>query len=133
MGSLVTHLFLDRFCSEERIATTAVPLLLVHGREDDVIPCTHSEALHRASPAPDDRKTIVLLQNVDHNNLNASLMVRLFKDFLTRMNLDSKPELMISKKLQVSLDDMSVITCTPSFFGSSVSSCPGGSRADEDD
>ena len=65
-GGDAANLILDRFNNRRRITDTGdTPLLVIHGRQDTLIPHQHGEALHALSPAP--HKYIHVLDGVDHN------------------------------------------------------------------
>uniref|UniRef100_A0A7S0N4J5 Serine aminopeptidase S33 domain-containing protein n=1 Tax=Cryptomonas curvata TaxID=233186 RepID=A0A7S0N4J5_9CRYP len=49
------------------IRNVAVPILLIHGTADDIIPCNHSEELHELCQAP---KRLVLLERVGHQDMD---------------------------------------------------------------
>lgn len=44
-----------------------LPLLIIHGQRDTVIPVTHGEDLYNASPATD--KTLVVIEKAGHNDM----------------------------------------------------------------
>lgn len=55
----------EKFPNIRRIRKLKCPLLLIHGRQDSVIPFSHSEALLAAAIAP---KTLVAIAEADHND-----------------------------------------------------------------
>jgi fermentation-respiration switch protein FrsA (DUF1100 family) len=63
---LPTSLLLtQKFDSIEKIKTVDLPVLLVHGTNDRLIPSRFSEALYRAARDP---KKLLLIENGSHNN-----------------------------------------------------------------
>lgn len=56
----------QRFDSLSKIPTLQMPVLLLHGTSDTVIPAHMSQVLHDAAPEP---KTLVWIEGADHNNL----------------------------------------------------------------
>ena len=63
---LPTSLLLtQKFDSIEKIRTVDVPVLLVHGTSDRLIPSRFSEALYQADRNP---KRLLLIENGGHNN-----------------------------------------------------------------
>lgn len=59
----------QRFDAAERIGRIAVPLLVVHGSEDRVVPQALGRALYERARAP--RKRFVLVEGGSHHNTNA--------------------------------------------------------------
>ncbi len=58
----------DAYPSLRRIAELAVPLLLVHGSRDDIVPLAQGEALFRVAPEP---KRMEVFAGAGHNDLVA--------------------------------------------------------------
>ena len=59
-------LMLDQFRSRDRITQVRMPLMIVHGNRDAVIPPAHSERLYSLANEP---KTFVRMVDGDHNTL----------------------------------------------------------------
>lgn len=57
----------DLFPNLERIAKINTPLLVIHGENDEVIPCSHGVAIHENSPA--ENKSLIKIKNARHNDL----------------------------------------------------------------
>jgi alpha-beta hydrolase superfamily lysophospholipase len=57
----------DRFPSIKRIKTINTPLLVIHGRYDEVIPYNHGVAIYENSPAK--KKSLKTIENCGHNDL----------------------------------------------------------------
>ncbi len=57
----------DRFDNQARIGQVQVPILLLHGQDDDLIPPRHAQRLQAQAP-PDT--TLVLLPQAGHNDLS---------------------------------------------------------------
>lgn len=62
----VGFLMTDRFMSSERIGKVAMPVLMIHGDRDSVIPFTQGERLFALANGP---KTFVRMIGSDHNTL----------------------------------------------------------------
>jgi uncharacterized protein len=62
----VSLMIQDRYESERHIANVRVPILIMHGELDAVIPIAHGKALAAAAPEP---KTLVIFPNGRHENL----------------------------------------------------------------
>ena len=57
----------DRFPNFKRIPEIDTPLLIIHGKNDEVIPFTHGQKLFDASPSP--TKELIAIPNAGHNDL----------------------------------------------------------------
>ena len=77
----------DRYRSVDHLASVRVPLFVVHGEADDMIPASFGRRLHESYRGPD--KTFVALPGVGHNDIAPALFrmpeARPFLDF-TRNN-----------------------------------------------
>jgi len=72
VGSLA-ELVGERFPNQERVKRVKSPLLIVHGRQDSVVPWTHSKALYDACRA---RKRLVVPDEMHHNtNLHSDTSI----------------------------------------------------------
>jgi len=56
----------DQYRTIDRIASVDVPLLILHGARDSMIPVTHAREIHAAANEP---KRLAILRNGDHNDL----------------------------------------------------------------
>lgn len=56
----------DKFRSRSKIGQVGCPVLVIHGRSDEVIPFSHGEALFAAAPEP---KRNLWLDNAHHNDV----------------------------------------------------------------
>jgi uncharacterized protein len=72
-------LTLDRFDNLSRIAEIGVPLLIVHGTDDSIIPAEHGRKLLGAAREP---KRGVFIPNANHNDLYAYGLVHHVRAFL---------------------------------------------------
>jgi len=59
----------DAYPSLRRVARLAVPLLVLHGDRDEIVPVGHGEALYAAAPGP---KELCVFEGVGHDGLVAS-------------------------------------------------------------
>ncbi len=63
-----------------KIAQLKIPILLLHGSDDELIPISHSEKLNQYIKTP---KTFIIIPHGQHNNLNSfPLYEESIKDFL---------------------------------------------------
>src|SRR5262249_52079545 len=56
----------DQYRTIDRICSVKVPLLIVHGARDGLIPVNHARAIYAVANEP---KTLAILRRGDHNNL----------------------------------------------------------------
>ena len=57
----------DHYPSEQYITSLNIPLLIIHGRKDKLIPYHHSQILYDNAASP--KKNLVLLDNVTHHSI----------------------------------------------------------------
>ena len=62
-----TFLRSERYESLERIASLRMPVLVIHGTHDELIPCAEGEALFAAAPGP---KELFLVPGAGHNDVS---------------------------------------------------------------
>lgn len=74
-------LVLDKYDSLAKITAVRIPLLLVHGERDSVIPPRLARALFEAAPEP---KEAVFLPDAGHNDLHEHGLAELVLDFVNR-------------------------------------------------
>jgi len=65
VGLLASMFLRDMFCNQRHICEVSVPTLIIHGRLDDVVPCSQGVALHELCKA---RKKFVSPTNMRHNS-----------------------------------------------------------------
>jgi abhydrolase domain-containing protein 17 len=58
----------DKFPNQARLPQIHVPILIIHGTQDQVIPFSHGQALYKTANSP---KTFVAIDGADHNDVNA--------------------------------------------------------------
>ncbi|MBN1417895.1 MAG: alpha/beta hydrolase [Planctomycetes bacterium] len=63
----IRHAILDRYDNVAKIGGLKVPLLIVHGMRDSIVPIALGERLYRAAPA--DRSRFIPLPDADHNDI----------------------------------------------------------------
>jgi fermentation-respiration switch protein FrsA (DUF1100 family) len=56
----------DQYRTIDRIGSVQVPLMIVHGARDGLIPVTHARQIYRAANEP---KSLAILRNAGHNDL----------------------------------------------------------------
>jgi fermentation-respiration switch protein FrsA (DUF1100 family) len=61
----VRLLLRDRFASRDTIGRVRVPVLVIAGDRDEIVPLEHSRGLYDAAAAP---KEFVLIQGASHND-----------------------------------------------------------------
>lgn len=71
----------DRFASIDRIAGVGVPLLVMHGADDSIVPLKFGQRLFDAAREP---RELVVLPGAGHNNLDARRLADLVHRFLAR-------------------------------------------------
>lgn len=64
----------QQFRSVDYMKNVTAPTLIVHGRNDKVIPLSHGEALYKACPVPDDKKELIIDERANHFVFNKELM-----------------------------------------------------------
>lgn len=68
-GRLATMALHTQFPSKQRLARCQVPTLVIHGHQDELIPCAMGRALYQA--APDGRRELWVVSGAGHNDLRA--------------------------------------------------------------
>jgi len=63
----LANFVLERFNNREEITHYHGPLLVIHGVQDQLIPCQHGEYLHNTCPSPPELKRLLLAEGADHN------------------------------------------------------------------
>lgn len=71
----------DSFLSSERIASIGMPLLIIHGTDDRIIPIESGELLFEAAVEP---KTFTPISGAGHNDLTMYPVVDIVRNFLER-------------------------------------------------
>ena len=56
----------DKFPNRDRLSRTQIPVLILHGTQDQVIPFTHGQSLYETAHGP---KTLVAIPGADHNDV----------------------------------------------------------------
>src|SRR5687768_6825327 len=80
----VRLLLRDRFAAIDQIRRIRVPLLVIAGGRDRIVPIGHSQRLYEAAVAP---KTLLVIPDADHNDhelLAGDEMIRAIVDFFSR-------------------------------------------------
>ena len=76
----------DNFESIEKIKTINIPVLILHGEKDMVVPTHHGKAVYAAANNP---KKLVLFKNNGHNNRNVEEIAKLVRDFTSSYQRNS--------------------------------------------
>jgi uncharacterized protein len=84
----VRWLMKDQFRSDQRVGKIAVPVLILHGERDDVVPIKFAERLFRLIAAP---KTFVRYPDGDHGDLDAHGAIEAIHQFLARLLFVGQP------------------------------------------
>ena len=66
--SILSSVLMNRWDSMAKMAVLTCPILFIHGAHDDVIPVTHSEALHKACVS--ESKELCICANANHARFN---------------------------------------------------------------
>ena len=61
----------DVFANLTKIGQVSLPILVIHGQADTLIPASEGVTLYEGSAAPDDEKRLVLIPGAGHNDLLA--------------------------------------------------------------
>lgn len=61
-----------------KLAQTHLPLLVLHGEEDQLLPVIHARELYKASPVAESDKELLIIERAGHNNLISTGMARYF-------------------------------------------------------
>ena len=77
----VSLLLRDSYMSVERVASIDMPLLIIHGTEDRIIPIASGELLFEAAVEP---KQFTPIRGAGHNDLQLHPVVDIVRDFLAR-------------------------------------------------
>lgn len=75
----------SQFKSVDKIASVRAPVLVIHGKRDELIPFTMGEQLFRAAPGP---KTFAPMENAGHNDVlfvNAEAYLESLRKFLATL------------------------------------------------
>ncbi len=90
----VDLLMRDTFKSRDRIRGVHMPLLIIHGTADTVVPYAEGKALYGLANAP---KTFVTLPGSEHNTLTRDGAYDIYWKFLGLAPVDLDPALVIEK------------------------------------
>lgn len=86
-------LFFDMFPNIDRIEQIDAPVFIIHGKEDEVVPCEHGETLSKKCKK---KYKPLFIDYAGHNNIMEILSVerylRRIYDFLQFLNQDEKKE-----------------------------------------
>lgn len=77
IGALAPMLVGNIFSNEDHITRVKVPTLVIHGRRDNLVPCSQGQRLHELSPAK--KKLLVTPDEMNHNSdllSNAEFLIR---------------------------------------------------------
>jgi pimeloyl-ACP methyl ester carboxylesterase len=66
--SVAAYLQVNRWNNKEVIGNVRCPTLFIHGRKDDLVPCSHSQTLYDACVASAMRQ-LVVEEDMDHNQV----------------------------------------------------------------
>jgi fermentation-respiration switch protein FrsA (DUF1100 family) len=83
LGKIPSLIVRDRFVNRTKVQTVKCPTLIIHGRNDTLIPCSHSQELFSRCTSTTQVK-LVMPQNMTHNSFGdiySDLLVPI-KDFL---------------------------------------------------
>jgi fermentation-respiration switch protein FrsA (DUF1100 family) len=111
------HLIFDRFCNIERIAACHCPLLIIHGKRDELIPPWHSQHLFDAAATPQHQKTLTLLDDADHNMIDSRVIFAQLTAFMQSNGIGNSGGVRLSKPIVPHEEDMPMTpTCAPAFL-----------------
>lgn len=75
----VRFLLRNKFESDKHAANVTAPALVIHGREDEVVPFAHGHAIYGALASP--VKAFRQLENTGHSDFNPQELIRLIDEF----------------------------------------------------
>ncbi len=75
----VSLMLKDPFLSMDRIDKIGMPLLIIHGDQDQIIPVAHGRALYEKAVTP---KTFHPMQGAGHNDLSAFPVLKVTEEYL---------------------------------------------------
>jgi fermentation-respiration switch protein FrsA (DUF1100 family) len=78
----------DKYRNIDHVKNVRVPLLILHGARDSLIPVHHARQLYAAAHEP---KTLAILPRGDHNNLFELGAVERVRDFLEGLDAKALP------------------------------------------
>jgi len=91
----VANIIMDRFDNEADIVNCHSPTLIIHGRQDELIPVRHASVLYEKCPA--EAKCLEIIEGVDHNAFHAlDHIIRPVSTFLQKIGADRLPPLPIT-------------------------------------
>jgi len=91
----IANVIMDRFDNEADIVNCHSPTLIIHGRQDELIPVRHASVLYDKSPA--EAKCLEIIEGVDHNAFHAlDHIIRPVSTFLQKIGADRLPPLPIT-------------------------------------
>lgn len=77
----------DRFNNIKQIDKVKCPILLIHGKQDGVIKCSHSQKLYDKSVS--QKKVLIMPENMGHNKFNYYVdILKNLLDFLNDIDFD---------------------------------------------
>mmetsp|Transcript_10912 Transcript_10912/g.17862 ORF Transcript_10912/g.17862 Transcript_10912/m.17862 type:complete len:322 (+) Transcript_10912:177-1142(+) len=71
LGNAASYLISDRFHNTKEISKVWCPVLILHGRQDTLIPWTHAQKLHDVCPS--EIKQLHVSETMDHNMFDLDL------------------------------------------------------------
>ena len=117
----LANFVLERFNNREEITHYHGPLLVIHGVQDQLIPCQHGEYLHNTCPSPPELKRLLLAEGADHNVFDDINHVQIpVREFLIDM---VEPRLAPTPiTFTVPPEPQAVFSCLPSAVSPAASS-----------
>mmetsp|Transcript_9693 Transcript_9693/g.14755 ORF Transcript_9693/g.14755 Transcript_9693/m.14755 type:complete len:270 (+) Transcript_9693:987-1796(+) len=98
-GSLLKYLIQDRFNNLAKIKDVRCPTFLVHGMKDNLIPYSHSKALHEECGGP---CSIVIPSKMDHNNFDfIEDLITPFYHFLRQFGISTKEPIRAHRQMEI--------------------------------
>merc|ERR1712228_404290 len=82
IGSFASYLLSDRFQNIEAVKKVHGPLLIIHGKDDSIIPYQHSIEIHKVAQKCDIQPVhIELLEGCDHNTMDLRKITNIINKF----------------------------------------------------
>mmetsp|Transcript_0 Transcript_0/g.1 ORF Transcript_0/g.1 Transcript_0/m.1 type:complete len:672 (-) Transcript_0:99-2114(-) len=108
----IANVIMDRFDNETDIVNCYSPTLIIHGRQDELIPVRHASVLYDKCPA--EAKCLEIIEGVDHNSFHAlDHIIRPVSTFLQKIGADRLPPLPITSHSVMKVFDENQLLIPP--------------------
>lgn len=99
-ASFLGFIIIEKFRNIDAIKQAQCPVMLIHGKEDNLIPWSHSEELYD-SCNPDVPAVLHMPSKMDHNEFNLEMdLIEPIKDFFNKIKIASRAPKLSLKQLK---------------------------------